>query len=191
VSGQTRAVWMLAGGILVAGWFFVHDRFETAILQSRSRTDLLYRQTVANSEIVRQASMLREVQRRAETDLAQVSRDASPSATTARLLQMLHDSASSLGSQILSVEPGAPQPGGAALQATQLTIRIRGRFQNVLRFVEDLSHHGTLVRVSDTEMVPAHAERLQGSEPRLDATIHAILYRLLPVSKELHLASAR
>jgi Tfp pilus assembly protein PilO len=78
------------------------------------------------------------------------------------------------------------------LQATPLSIRINGTFRGILGFVEDLSHHATLIRVTDTELALASSAQSNAAQPRLDATIHATLYRLqLSMIKESHSASAR
>lgn len=194
-----RAVWLLAFCILVGGSYYVQTRCQTAIGASHDRTEALYRRTVADARIIRQSVRLRRIQTRAIADLTQVSRDTSLSGTTAQLLSILHASAQTFHTRILELQPGNAQAAepqnddnlaGKALRATSLTIRVQGKFRNILGFVEDLSHHATLVNVSDTEMALATDESGEG-EPRLDATIHATLYRLaMPDDKELRLASA-
>ncbi|HET9097474.1 MAG TPA: hypothetical protein VFN37_12485 [Candidatus Baltobacteraceae bacterium] len=179
--------------MLIGGSLYVQTQYQPAIALSRERTETLYRETVANMRVVRQAAGLHALQLRAQADLARVSHDSSLSGATASLLFMLHGSAATFDTHILEVRPGDAQPSasGESLPATALTIRVRGKFGDILAFIEDLSHHATLISVSDTEMAPAADSEKSAMEPRLDATIHATMYRLiLPGGKELHRASA-
>lgn len=190
---DVRAIWLFALCVLIGGSFYVQTQYQTAITLSHERTETLYRETVANMRIVRQAAGLHAIQIRAQADLARVSHDSSLSGTTARLLFMLHGSAAAFDTHILEVRPGDAQPSapGKSLRATALTIRVRGKFRDILGFIEDLSHHATLISVSDTEMAPANDTEDGAMELRLDATIHAIMYRLTaPSDKELRVASA-
>lgn len=197
---DVRALWLIACCLLIGGSFYVHMRYGTAISASHARTETFYRETVAAQRIIREAAGLRMIQRRAERDLARVSHDTSLSGTTASLLEALHSSANRFDARVLAVQPeGAPSSAGknaagadAALQAISLTIRVRAKFRDVLGFVENLSHHATLVNVSDTEMSLAAGGDPGAAEPQLDATIHATLYRLeMPGGRKIHLARAR
>ncbi len=71
-----------------------------------------------------------------------------------------------------------------------MTIRVRGRFDDVLRFIQALSHNRTLIGVSDTQLALASGP-IDARFPVLDTTIHATLYRLrLPLTgKEDHVAA--
>lgn len=190
---DVRVLWLLVLSVLVGGSCFVQTRYQTAIAASHDRTETLYRQTVADAHVIREAGRLRAVQRRARADLARVSRDRSLSEATARLLATLHASARTYNMRVMSLQPGGGQGEltNKALQATALTIRVRGKFRDILAFVEDLSHHSTLINVSDTEMAVANDEANDSAEPPLDATIHATMYRLhVPGEKEHRDASA-
>lgn len=190
---DVRVVWLVALCVLIAGSFYVQTQYQTAIALSHDRTETLYRETVANARIVGEAAGLHAVQQRAQADLARISRETSLSGATANLLFTLHGSAALFDTQILAVQPGEAQPSVAikSLPATAITIRVRGRFRDILGFVEDLSHHATLISVSDTEMAPANDSEKDAAEPRLVATIHATMYRLvLPRDKELRVAPA-
>lgn len=189
-SDDVRALWLLAIGVLLCGSVCVQLRFQTAIRAAHDRTELLYRQTVADTRIIGQASSLHRIQAQAERDLARVSREPSLSAVTANLLDTLHGSATAFHTTVLELQPAQAQAAAQELQAVPITIRVRGRFRNILQFVEDLSHHATLVRVSDTEMAVSNDAGPSEAEPRLDATIHATLYRLTMPPKEVRVATA-
>jgi Tfp pilus assembly protein PilO len=190
---DVRAIWLLAVAVLVCGSVSVQMRYQAAIRSARDRTEALYHRTLADMRLVHEAGDLREIQSRAERDLARISQDQSLSATTADLLDTLHGSARAFDSTVLALQPSPSQAAtpGNALQATPITMRVRGRFRNILRLVEDLSHHATLISVTDTEMSLANDASANDAEPRLDATIHATLYRLtVPAMKELRVATA-
>ncbi len=189
---DVRALVLLALGVLAGGSFYLHSRYQTAIEASYERTETLYGEIVANIRILREASNLRAVETQAKDDLSRVSRHSSLSVATADLLDNLHASARNFDTRIEQLQPGITQSETNALQATALTIRVSGTFRNILAFIEDLSHHSTLISVSDTEIALANSAGGNKAEPRLDATIHATLYRLsVPNNKETRVASAR
>jgi len=190
---DVRLVWLLAVGVFCIGLAYVHMRYHGAIEASNGRAEHLYAQTVANSRIVHQAAHLRAVAQRAQHDLAQISHDVSLPRTTAELLRTLYASALKYDTRVLAIQPGSDENAEKpALEGTALTIRISGTFRNILNFVEDLSHHSTLINVSDTEMTLASGSEGHAAEPRLDATIHAVVYRLhAPSDKDDTVAAAR
>jgi Tfp pilus assembly protein PilO len=189
---DVRALWLLAVLVLCAGSLYIRARYQSAISTAEDRTESLYRQTVADARIVRQSGRLGAIERQALDDLDRVSHDTSISASTANLLGMLHQSARTYDTRVEELQPQSGQTETGALQATPLSIRINGTFRGILGFVEDLSHHATLIRVTDTELALASSAQSNAAQPRLDATIHATLYRLqLSMIKESHSASAR
>lgn len=197
---DVRAVWLLAVLIVTVGAYCIETRYERAIGLAHDRTEVLYRRMVANERIVQQAGSLRKLETQAMNDLRRVSHDTSLSVSTAALVATLDRSANLYHTEVTGLEPSQGQtPSLTAkgadddrrLSATQITIRARGGFRNVLRFVENLSHHATLISVSDTQLVLANRENDE-PEPQLDATIHATLYRLqMPAPKETRIAAAR
>lgn len=190
---DVRFLWLLTICVLIAGSYYVQTRYQTAIAASHDQTDTMYRQTVADMRIVREAASLRAIRARARADLARVSHDSSLSGTTADLLSMLHSSANTYATRVLAIQPdtGSTAAATGSLRATILTIRVRGKFRDILAFVEDLSHHATLIKVSDTEMALAAQDEHGTDGPHLEATIHATLYRLaIPDDKEVRVASA-
>jgi Tfp pilus assembly protein PilO len=191
---DVRAVWVLALAVLGAGSYYVQTQYQAAISRSYHRAETLYREAAANERIIRDAGRLRVMQQRAEDDLARISHDTSLPASTASLLSMLQASARQFGTRVTEVQPGAPAAGGGAttvgLAETPLTVRVSGKFRDILNFIEDLSHHRTLINVSDTEMNLSNDGKARALEPGLDATIHATLYRLhMPEHAEVQLAA--
>lgn len=189
---DVRAVWLLVLAILLVGSYYVQTRYQSAISVANERTETLYRRTMANTRLVHEAAHLRAVERQAEADLMRVSRNVSLSQTTADLLTTLHNSAQTFHTRIVELQPGTTTIENGTLESTVLTIRTIGKFRNVLQFVEDLSHHATLISVSDTEMSLTNGGEKNAAEPHLSATIHAVLYRLqIKAAKETRIASAR
>ena len=187
---DVRALWAFVVLFAGCGVYVLQTHYQAAIGLAHERTERLYAQVVADSRIVREAGRYREVQRRAEVDLAHVSHAESFSAATADLLATLERSGAVFSTRVLAVQPGAA-PAGTDADTSEVTIRVRGRFANVLRFIEDLSHHSTLVQVSDTEIMLAARDRSSEREPRVDATIHAAIYRLrIPFAEGARIAPA-
>lgn len=189
---DVRALWLLAALVLCAGSFSIRTHYQRAISAANDRTESLYRQTVADMRIVQQSRRLHAIERQALDDLMRVSHDTSISASTANLLGTLQESARTYDTRIEELQPQSAQAETGALRATPWNIRVSGTFKNILAFVEDLSHHATLIRVTDTEIALAGNAQRDSAQPHLDATIHATLYRLqMPMLKELQDASAR
>lgn len=190
---DVRLIWAVALCVLLGGSFYVQQRYQSAISRANERIEIVYDRTAVESRTLRESSRLIAVERRAQTDLARVSHETSLSASTARLVGTLFASARSFHARVLELSPGLAQ-AAPPLDATPLTIRISGRFGDILAFVEDLSRHSTLISVSDTELAVENGKGGAGTgapEPRLDATIHATLYRLHGMEKEMRVASNR
>lgn len=184
---DARALWFAAIAVLIGGSLYLHATYERGIAASYARSQALYRDTVADTRIVKNAGRLQALQKRAQDDLRRVSRDRSMSSATVKLLSTLERSAKTFHARILEIEPGSAQTApNKALEATGLTIRVSGAFRDLLRFVEDLSHHATLVSVSDTELSLAARGQKDAADPRLEAVIHATLYRLRMPGEEEH-----
>jgi hypothetical protein len=181
VRDDAVAVWLLAVGVLALGGFAVHARYEPAIRSVRERMATLYARTAADEGLVRDASSLRVLERRCARDLEHVSRERSVTAATAALLRSLDRRAATFGTQVEEVTPvsaaaAAHAPGAQLLDSTEVTVRARGRFRNLVRFLSALSRGSTLVAVSGMDVALADATRVD--RPELEATIHAVLYRI-------------
>lgn len=180
---DVRVLWLLLAAAFVASWYFVQVRYEAAIRVSYERSEALYRETSADARVLAQAPRLKALEASAVADLSAISHNSSLPATTADLLALLQSSGKTFDTHVIGVEPEeAPSPSDA-LRAMPLTIRARGTFRHIVRFVEDLSRHSTLISVSNTELDVSSGNPSNG-EPLLDGTIHAILYRLQLDDKE-------
>ena len=173
-----RVLWFVAAIILGLGSYLIETRYHSAILQAHAKTESLYRETVANRRTIAQATALRRIQKVVEKDLRSISREQSISMTTAALLLTLQRSALQHRTLILGVEPGKSDNTDMRLLQTDLTLRVEGGFRDILGFVEDLPHHRTLISVTDTQLAVAQNSNDTAGAPKLDATIHAALYRL-------------
>lgn len=171
-----RLFWTLTTLLLFGSVFAVESTYRREIESSRAATETLYRSTVHNEQLIGRAAELRAAQAVAEADLQRISTERSLSAATASLISTLEDAATRDHAQIAGLDPGRTTREDRLL-ATDLTLRVRGKFRNVVSFVEDISQHAVLLKVSNTEL--AVASQPEGApEPKLDATVHATLYRL-------------
>ncbi|HZT11828.1 MAG TPA: hypothetical protein VFA29_03450, partial [Candidatus Baltobacteraceae bacterium] len=134
-----------------------------------------------------------QAEHRAEADLTRLAKDVPMSVSTAGMLQTLERNAAIAGVAIEGVEPQPAQPAavpaagnavsapatGPRLVQDDVLIRVSGRFRDLLRFVAALSHNRILIRVAQTDVALSTAAGTQpAGEPRLDAAVHATLYRL-------------
>lgn len=181
---DVRVLWCLAFAFLAAAAYEVIANYEPAIKAVSAASEMLYRQSAVNERTVRQSSLLHALQLSAESDLRKVSPERSLAATTAALLTTLETSAKQHRVRVMSIDPVAaasPPKDGAMMDnrllSNTMTLRIRGHFQNILSFVEDLSRHSTLLKVAHTELALSNAAQ-SAAEPTLDATVDATLYRL-------------
>lgn len=180
---DVRAAWCAIIALAIAGAWSIENRFERPISASHVTIESLYRRTVVNERTVRQVAVLRRERDAAERDLRRVSADRSLSSATATLLATMQASAKANAVTVVNLEPSneaaSASKAPAGLAAVALKLQLRGRFRNILRFVEDLPAHSTLLKIVHTEL--ALSNRPGGSnEPDLDATVQATLYRLAP-----------
>lgn len=176
MTAAVRALWAFAALVLLGGGFALERTYERSIENSKAQIEMLYRHTVVNERTIARVAELRAAQTAAEMDLRRTTANASLPAATAVLLQTLHDGALHKHTQIWGVETGRTLVQNRLL-ATDLTLHVRGHFPNIVRFVEDVSQHTVLVKVSSTDLALA-SQAPAGREPDLDASVHAILYRV-------------
>lgn len=192
-NGQVRALWLLAALILTAGLARVEAAYGAAIRTSQGDARELYARIAAGERTLSEQTALARAERAADADLERLAKDVPLAISTAGLLETLERNAAAAGVTVEGVEPQAAQAiaapasqslapvnaGGPRLLQNDVLIRVSGRFDNLLRFVEALSHNRILIRVSGTDLVLSTAPGAQsGSRPVLDATVHATLYRL-------------
>jgi Tfp pilus assembly protein PilO len=177
VTADVRVLWFLAAAMFVAGGYWLEARYERAIDASKTDIEALYRNTAQNQRIVAHAAALKAAQATAETELRSVSHEPSLSAVTASLLVTLEDSAHRCKVDVVALQPGTTITEDR-LAATDLTVRMRGSFTHLIAFLQDISRHADIISVSRSDLaLSSQAE--SSREPKLDATIHATLYRLL------------
>lgn len=192
-NGQVRALWLLAALILTAGLARVEVAYGAAIRTSQAEAQGLYARISADERTLSERAALARAERAANADLERLAKDVPLAISTAGLLETLERNAAVAGVTVEGVEPQAAQAvavpasqsaapvnaGGPRLLQTDILIRVSGRFGNLLRFIEALSHNRTLIRVSQTDVALSTASGVQsGAPPALDATVHATLYRL-------------
>ncbi|MGZ3521989.1 MAG: hypothetical protein ACXVAG_13515 [Vulcanimicrobiaceae bacterium] len=181
---DVRILWMCAILVAIGGYYAVDTRYQQAIGTAGEVTQQLYERVSANERIIRQAARLIAVQTQVNADIARFEKDRSSAGTTSALLMMLAASAKRFNTQIVAVEPApatptsASTPAPAELMGTDVTIRVHGRFRDLLNFVEDLSHHRVLLAVADTQLTVANGTDATAPSPALDATVRATVYRL-------------
>jgi Tfp pilus assembly protein PilO len=95
------------------------------------------------------------------------------------MLLALQEQATRYHVSVVSLQPGSTVTE-RRLTATQLTLRMRGRFVDVIAFVQHISTASAVISVSRTDLaVSSQADTMR--DPQLDATVHATLYRLQSV----------
>ncbi len=190
-GAAVRIVWILAVGVLMGGYYSVDSRYQRAIGLAGQQTQVLFEQTAANQRVVEQAAALRIEQRQVDADIARLGNDQSEAAVTASFLVALQRLGNQFHTQIAAVEParsapsrapGTPTRARSSLDGIAVSIRAKGQFGDLLRFVEGLSHLGVLVAVSDTQLAISAGAATKPQAPTLDATVRATLYRLRPRS---------
>lgn len=180
-SDAERILWLFALGVFGFGCYFIEGRYQTKILATQTATESLYRATAANERALAERARLRRVRSIAERDLRRIAHNLPLSLTTAETLRLLQESAAAHGVRIEDIETEQAQDDAHAaddtLSGTQLLLRVRGSFRNVLWFIGGFSNAHTLLSVSDTQL--ALTQRRQNTPvPLLDANIHMTLYRL-------------
>jgi Tfp pilus assembly protein PilO len=171
-----RLLWVFAVSAFAVGSYYLETRFERAIHASQTSIETLYRSTLQNQRVVARADVLRQAQHNAEAELRGVSGERSLTAVTAALLVTLQNAAQRCRVDVLALQPGSTVAEDR-LAATELTMRMHGRFTNLIAFLQDISRHAEMISVSRTDLALS-AGNASDRQPQLDATIHATLYRL-------------
>jgi hypothetical protein len=177
MSIAPRIAWVVVAASIFWSGYSIEMTYERAIDRSKARIESLYHQTVATERTVADAAMLRKSSEVATHDLAGVSRTTSAPLATASLLAILHGCAREYRVTVRDLEPGRSLVDGALL-STDLTLRVRGTFFDIVRFIGALSQQSQPVGVSHTELALASLASAAARRPYLDATIHAVLYRV-------------
>lgn len=191
MSVGVRILWALSAAILISGVYRLQTHYERAIDASKTTIETLYRNTTRNQNVVAHATLLRAAQTAAEHDLHRISREHSLATVTASLLVTLQESARRCRVQVLALQPGTTTAEDRLI-ATSLSLRMSGTFGDLITFLQDISRHADIISVSRTDL--ALSTQSDGEkDPRLDATIHATLYRLQPegAAGERTVAAAR
>jgi Tfp pilus assembly protein PilO len=171
-----RILWIVTAAVSLSGAYVLESHYERSISASRMRIEMLYRNTTNNQRIVAHAAELRAAQAAAEADLQRVSHDGSLPMATVSLLVTLQEAASRYHVAVVALQPGTTVSENR-LSATDLTLRMRGRFLDMIRFLENISRQNSILRVSRTDLALS-SRAAKTAEPELDATVHATLYRM-------------
>ncbi|HEY8296747.1 MAG TPA: hypothetical protein VIG32_01820 [Candidatus Baltobacteraceae bacterium] len=200
VTQSARFVWLCAGLVLLAGYYPLGVRYQRAVDAAGEAAQGLYERASANERIIDQAVRLRHIESRVETDIARARPARAQAAGTAALLVSVAEVAARYHAHAISVAPAgdAPRPASDAseppppLVGSDVEIRLRGRFRDLLHCIEELSHHGVLLFISDTQLALGNqAADAVGSTPELEATVHATLYRLAAPPRRSEVSDAR
>lgn len=186
---EARAFWIVALCVLGVGLYLVQERYEHAIALSRTQSELFYSRIVANDRIVQQARQLHRLERAVRADLAGLSGDSTPAGTTVRFIANLQQCATKNGVRISMLQPDGAQESQPTVAASELhaepvTITAVGRFPALVRFIAQLSHQRTLLEIGGTQFALREYGANRPSEPAVEATIQAVLYRLAPRGEE-------
>ncbi|MBV9270473.1 MAG: hypothetical protein JO165_05220 [Candidatus Eremiobacteraeota bacterium] len=152
-----------------------------------SESEHLYAQTAANERVIRESKRLAALQTAVDRDLSGVESKRFVTFTE-ELLQIVDSDAHHFGATAVGVEPASvPQPPAGApdgLIGVPVTIRVQGKFEALLRLIEDLPRHNVLLAIDDTQMRIAGTATDARRSPTLEATIHATLYTVHLVAEE-------
>lgn len=182
IEDDARLLWVLAVTVLILGIYAARTRYEPAIAGANERGATYYARMTADERLLRRAASLKRVERTARAQLSGL-RNETLSAATAGLINDLQNAGSASGVRVTKLEPDSVPgqsavPGNAAdLLPQEVTVEAQGRFASLLRFIGSLTRQGSLVQITGTRFALVSGPRA-GAQPVLDATIHAVLYRL-------------
>lgn len=185
-------LWYLAAVLLAGGLCVLNLRYEAPIRAAEIHSEQMYRESRQNEMLLAQASSLSHLRQTLFERLQRYGGNASPSGNDAQFIGILDTCAKRMHVQISLVQPDPAahmmkraDPGSPALTSTSATIGIRGRFADVLHFVQALSHQRTAVEVRRVSI--ARRRERRGADKTLEATIAVVLYRFTPTAlKAIH-----
>ncbi len=177
--------------VATATFVFINLRYERRIAASNRRSADLYARTAENRQVIAQIGRFRAAQRRVRSDLRRMAARRSAAATTAATLAGLDATARTYRVRIRAVLPGPEATAGPAtepLRANVLTIHVRGRFRNILRFLVQVPAGGVPIEIDGAQLAPTSGIEPGTGQPLLDATIHATVYE---ISNSFHATGGR
>jgi hypothetical protein len=167
----------MAAAMLVCGYVAVTATYERAIESSRVRAAAAYGEMLAATRAMAERPRLERVKRRVDRDIANLRIARDPNAAVADLLTALYGGAGRSDITVLSLDPvpAAPHPGNATVDAERVTVRVRGTFRNILRFLDTVTGGRTLISVDRLELQALPGVATPGS-PSLEATVQMTEY---------------
>lgn len=173
-------IWILTSVVLIGGYYGIAARYERALERSSAASGELQARIAVNELTLARASALRDQERRARDDLTRVSRENRLPRSTAELLEQLQRLGRAFHVLVISVvaQRKAPTPPKALedLPATPFAMEVQGEFPSLLRFMQELPRHKTLIGIDSVQLALSRSKTQVGAP--LTGTIRATLYRL-------------
>ena len=187
-KAAARAVWSLAALVICAGWYISNTRYEKAIAITNSASETLYRKAVRNEALLTRASRLRTVRQSVLRELSRYAPMSLKPDSTVALVDTLAKCALPLRVQITALQPvdqaasksTSHEDGVKALNAlagVAQRLTVRGRFTDIVRFVQRLSRQRMPIEVQRVQI--SRVDQIAGA-PLVEGTIDVMAFRLMP-----------
>lgn len=189
-ADEALVLWLLTACVLACAAYGIGTRYERAIEAADRRAGEYVRRTVANERTVREAALLQRAEHQADADLRGIFAERSPGDAMAGFIGNVENSADVNRVTVTMVEPeaiGRPSEERFAdrvLVAQPVTLRARGDFAALLRFLAGITRPGLPVEIDGSEIALINIAAAERRRPALDARIHAVLYHLAQAAKE-------
>lgn len=191
-----QLLWLLAACILVAGYYFVTQRYERKIADSIDAVQIYNEKTLANRKLVTQSTRVKQLREQIRVNVRGVLLDRKQSEATAVLLRDVDDLSGRFGARVISITPLSPKNVAAAafapttgrvlpgvLEDTAIDITLRGHFSDLLAFVSALPRRHVLLSVGDVQFTLSGSQNSESNKPLLEAKMRVLIYH--PTRPEL------
>ncbi|GAC1657089.1 MAG: hypothetical protein NVS9B12_09020 [Vulcanimicrobiaceae bacterium] len=174
-----RFCWIAALGVVVCGYGIVTRHFERKIGSLTSVSLALSSETAGNQTRIAQGPKIRRLKRQLLASLRGVVFAGRQSNVDSLLLRDLEALGVKEAVQLLGVAPSSeksPPAANTLFEEVPLNIALRGRFVQLLHFVQELPHQSVLVKIDRAQFELAKSRTNDYNAPLVEGKLRVIVY---------------
>lgn len=170
---------ILTVALLIAGYVAIYRPSERQLIDLQIETHATNDRAAFGENLLARRDMYERAAERMRTELSGIKFDADGTTMMATFLDDLEDRTRAHGISMTEIVPQHVASAPATVSA--LTVHVRGNYQPIIAFLNDVGAMHTLVRLDALKITRVTGDVRAGQTPVVDATIDA---SLVPVQTE-------